>query len=271
MKRFVQIMAMLLVFASLLGGCASTQETQPTEPATEPTVPDPIDTEEELRAALEAGGRVTLEGDVQLTQLLAVQGNILDGGGHTITGMEYVEDDDTTHNGVMVTGGTVENLRIVGAYKCIGDCTGYGASNDVRVKNVYADGHTVAMNFGRGNGNSSLYVEGSTLLGWVLHSKFKEVVFKDCTFGRNSRNTGGDYRAYCDATLIGCNFESYFDENGKETKYVINFNSSTKGVVVTLENCYVNGTLITKDNVSKLLKLKNVKNNTIRIQNTDNT
>ena len=268
MKKFIQMIALLLVFASLLCGCASAQETQPTESATEP---DPIDTEEELRAALEAGGRVTLEGDIQLTELLAVRGNIFDGGGYTITGMEYVEEDKTTHDGVMVTGGTVENLRIVGAYKCIGDCTGYGANNDVRIKNVYADGHTVAMNFGRGSGSSSLHVDDCTLLGWVLHSKMKEVVFTNCTFGRNSRNTGGDYRAYCDATLIGCNFESYFDENGKETKYTINFNSSTKGVILTFEDCYVNGTLITKDNMSKLLKLKNVKNNTIRIQNTDNT
>ena len=274
MKKFIKVIALLLVLAAFMGACATVEETepttQPTEPATEPTEPDPIDTEEELRAALEAGGRVILEGDIQLTQVMAVKGNLFDGGGYTITGMEYVEDDKTTHDGLMVTGGTVENVRIVGAYKCIGDNKEFAAINDVRVKNVYADGHTVAMNFGRGNGSTSLYVENCTLLGWVLHSKMKEVLFKDCTFGRNSRNTGGDYRAYCNATLIGCNFESYFDENGKETKYNINFNSSTKGVILTFEDCYVNGKLITQDNIGTLLKLKNVKNNTIRVQNTIN-
>ena len=281
MKRSIKALSLLMALILLLSGCnagtkteASTVTTQAptTAPATEPPTepepePEPINTEETLRAALEAGGRVVLEGDIQLTELLPVKGNLFDGGGYTITGREYVEDDDTTHNGVMVTSGTVENLRIVGAYKCIGDCTGYGASNDVRIKNVYLDPYTVALNFGRGDGSGSLYVENSTLLGWVLHSKMKEVIFKDCTFGRNTRNSGGDYRAYCNATLIGCNFESYFDESGKETKYTINFNSSTKGVILTLEDCYVNGTLITESNISTLLKLKNVKNNTIRIQN----
>ena len=267
MKKSIRALSLLLALILLLSGCSTGTKS---EDATVADQPEPIDTEEALYAALKTGGRVVLEGDIQLTEQLVIQGNIFDGGGYTITGMEYDKEDDTTHNGVIVTGGTVENLRIVGAYKCIGDCTGYGASRDVRIKNVYADGHTVAMNFGRGDRNSSLYVENCTLLGWVLHSKMKEVVFTDCTFGRNSRDTGSDYRAYCDATLIGCHFESKFDENGKEIRYTINFNKTTKGVTLILEDCDVNGTLITEDNIGTLLKLKNVENNTIRVQNSAN-
>jgi len=273
MKK-LKIISILLVMVLLFGGCgepAATQNTtapttQPTEPATEPTEPDPIDNEEALRAALEAGGRVNLEGDIQLTQTLGVKGNIFNGGGHTITGMEYVEGDASTENALSISSGTVENLNIQGAYRCLGDSKDFPATGDVRIKNVTADGTTLALGLSKGSGQGTLYVDGCTLRGWVLHNKFKEAIFTNCTFSWNSLGTGGDLRPYVYTELINCRFEGKTDENGKYTPYRINFYKNSKGVILVLENCYVGDTLITEQNINSLLTVK-AKNNTIIVRN----
>lgn len=266
-----KITGMLLAVMLLLCSCDSSASTtpsatQPTQEQTQPTEPAPITTEEALQAALVANSRVTLEGDIQLTEALVVSGRILDGGGHTITGMEYVEDDATTENAVMIASGTVQNLNVVGAYRCLGDCADYPMQGDVRIKNVYADGTTLALSMSKGSGQYSMYVEDCTLRGWTLVNKMKEVQFTNCTFGWNSNGTGGHLRNYVNTTLIGCRFEGKENADGTVTRYNISFYKSTKGVILTLEDCYVGDTLITQENVTTLLKVS-ANNNTVIVRN----
>ena len=161
---------------------------------------------------------------------------------------------------------SVENLNIQGAYRCLGDSKDFPATGDVRIKNVTADGTTLALGLSKGSGQGTLYVDGCTLRGWVLHNKFKEATFTDCTFSWNSLGTGGDLRPYVYTELINCRFEGKTDENGKYTPYRINFYKNSKGVILVLENCYVGDTLITEQNINSLLTVK-AKNNTIIVRN----
>jgi len=274
MKKSIKILSMLLVLATLLCGCddatATQNTTAPSTQPTEATEPTPITTEEALQAALDSSGRVALEGDIQLTKPLAVRGNVLDGNGYTITCQEYNEEDETTEFSVAITSGTVQNIRIVGGYRCICDSKEIPMGQDVRIKNVYADGTVHALSIGRGSKEASLYVEDCTLLGWSLvNTKLKAAQFTNCTFGWNSGGNGGHFRPYVNTELIGCRFEPKVDENGKQTRYNISFNKKTSGVTLLLEDCYVGDTLITQDNVKTLLKVAAYNNNVV-VRNTTN-
>lgn len=281
MKKLLRLVPMLLAVALLWGCAADTADpTQPTE--TQPTAPllAEVSTQEELVKALAESPRITLTADMQLTNMVGVKDRILDGGGHTITGpeLQQVEVENAegkkemqnvveTENAVMICSGTVENLNIQGAYRCLGDCKAYPMNDDVRIKNVNAEGTLYALSIGRGNKNGSLYVENCTLRGWVNINKIKTAQFKDCTFGFDSNGKNGYFRCFIDTTLIGCNFEPWVNEAGKTTRYNISFYKSTSGVILTLEDCYVGDTLITQDNVGKLLKLS-LTGNKVVVRNT---
>lgn len=280
MKKLTKLVALLLAAVTLLGGCSgNAAPTEPTE--TQPTVPliAEVDTQEALIAALAESPRVTLTGDIQLTQMVGMKGRILDGGGHTITCQEVqqveVEDENgkktmenvpETEDGLMIGSGTVENLNIVGAYRCLGDSKDCPMVGDVRIKNVYAEGTKLAMAFGRGGKSGALYVENSTLRGWVLINGIQDARFENCTFGYDSNGKNGYFRPYRDVTFVNCNFESYVDENGKVSKYNISFYSTTDGLIIVLEDCYVGDTLITQDNLKDLVKV-NTSKNTVVVRN----
>lgn len=285
MRKKIRLLALLLAVL-LLCGCqkpattaTTSPATQPVEPVTQATEPAPIDNEVSLRAALEAGGRVIIEGDILLTSKVGVKGSILDGGGHTITGPELQQEEVETENGkemkniadtetaVLFSKGTIENMTIRGAYRCLGDGNGYSVNGDVRIRNVDAEGTLYALQTRSGNKEGSLYVENCTLRGWVNINKVKTSQFKNCTFGYTSEGKNGYFRCFMDSTLIGCQFEPYVDENGKKTPYNISFYKTTSGVTLVLEDCYVGDTLITQENIKTLLKLT-PRNNNIIVRNT---
>ena len=281
MKKFIQILCVTLTLVSFWG-CGAPVATEPV--ATQPTAPlqAAVATQEELLASLEVSPRAVLTADITLTQTIGVKERILDGGGFTLTGPELQQEEVVDENGkaemqnvpgtenaVMICSGTVENLKVKGAYRCLGDCKEYPMNGDVHIKNVDAEGTLYALSIGRGNGEGFLRVEECTLRGWVNINKIKGAQFQNCTFGYDSNGKNGYFRTYKDATLIGCNFENWVDENGKVTRYNIHFNKSTKGVTLTLEDCYAGDTLITQDNLKTLLKVTNT-TNTIIVRNTTN-
>ena len=269
MKHIAKLFAVLLALSMLLCGCATTKEPVKEEEkqATQPTQPAGAVTEEELTAALENGSRVALGADLTLTKEVLVKGQILEGGGFTLTGPEPQEDVAETENGITVAGGTVENVKVVSTYRAIGDRKGMGANSDVRLKNVTVDGiKSYALNFGYGNGQASLFAEDSTLLGWSSYTKFQQALFTNCTFGWNSTGSQGNLRPYINTTLVGCKFEGKTEADGTVTPFNISFKSGTDGIMLTLEDCYVGDTLITQDNLNDLLKI-NLAGNTIVVRN----
>ena len=294
MKTTLRLIALLLAMICLLCGCGAKEiaettapkQTQATAPTTEPTTepepePEPINTEAALRNALETGGRIIMEGDITLSQSLVVSGKILDGGGYTIYGPELQQEEVETEDGkelqnikdtetaVLFTSGTVENMTIRGAYRCLGDGNGHSMTGDVRIRNVDAEGTLYALHTRSGNRNGNLYVENCTLRGWININKVNKAQFENCTFGWTSEGKNGYFRCFIDTTLIGCNFENLVKENGSTTRYNISFYSSTSGVTLILEDCYVGDTLITQENVTQLLKVT-LRDNTILVRNTEN-
>jgi len=265
MKAMMKAVCLLMALTVLLCGCSDTKETTPAQ--TQAPEPAAITTEADLAAALEGTGRVVLGVDLELTAEVIVHGQILDGGGHTLTGPAYEEGKAESENGITVTGGTVENVTVQGDYRCIGDRKGQGANSDVRLKNVTVNGDTYALNFGYGNGQASLYVENSTLRGWSSYTKFQQAIFTNCTFSWSESGANGNLRPYINTTLIGCHFEGKTEADGTVTPFNLSFKSGTDGVMLTLEDCYVGDTLITEENIGELLNV-NAYGNIVQVRNT---
>lgn len=263
MRNAMRLFAVILAFVLLLCGCgqAAPGETE-TAQATEPA----ITTEDALNAALENSGRVSLGGDIALTSEVMVKGHVFDGGGYTLTGPQYVEGNAATENAITMTGGTVENVTVKGAYRGIGDKSGYGASSDIRINNVTVDSDTYVLNFGYGNGQASMYVTGSTLLGWTSYTKFSEAQFTDCIFGWCESGANGNLRPYINTTLTNCKFEGKTEADGTVTPFNISFKNGTDGILLVLEDCYVGDTLITQENIGDLLNI-NLAGNRIEVRN----
>lgn len=259
MKRLFVI---VLTLALLLCGCGQNASNENT---TEATVPS-VTTEEALNEALKNSGRVELGGDIALSAEVVVRGNILNGGGYTLTGPTYVDGKTATENGITLASGTVENVTVKGAYRGIGDSQTNPVSGDVRLEHVSVDSDVYVLNFAYGSGQTGLYVSDSTLQGWTSYTKFNKVSFTQCTFGWSESGKYGTLRPYVDTTLSGCKFEGKTEADGTVIPFNISFKPDSSGILLVLEDCYVGETLITQENVDQLLNIS-IENNTIDVRN----
>jgi len=243
---------------------ATTEPT--TEPTTEATEPS-IDSAAALNQALERNLRVTLSGDLELEESAVVRGE-LDGAGHTLTAPVYEEGKTSTENGITAVQGNVSNVSVLGGYRAIGDSKEHPLTNTVRLTNVYAEAQTNAINFGYGKTDGILYAEDCTFYGWSSYRGFNSAFFENCTFGKGNSEAKGNLRPYISTTLVGCHFESRFLEDGGKQPYAILLRDNISGITITLENCYVDGVLLTQENVYDLLEI-NMYDNVLRICNTE--
>lgn len=264
MKKQIRMICMLLAVSLLLCACGAQQ--QATEAATEPT--QPVATSEAtLQELLSKQNWVSLGADLQLTGAVVLKDQTLMGNGHTITSPVYDENVPSTASGIFITKGTVENVTVKGGYRGISNSADYRNAGDLRLNNVTVEGEKSALYIGYGNEDGSIYVTGSTLLGWTVYNKMIHAKFTDCTFGFNESGSTGKLTAYTDTELIGCRFESKVDENGDKTPFTLYIKHSETGNDVILENCYADGELITQDNVHQLLKVI-TKDKPVQVANT---
>ena len=259
MKKYLRCFALMLALC-LLCGCNSAPAE--TAQATEPTQPA-ITTQEQAQAALDAGGRVVLDADLEVTEGLVVKDDVFDGQGHTITGPVYDEEVVASSCAVLVARCTVENITVKNCYRAIGSNKENRCTGDIRINNVIADGENCALYIGQADNTGSVIVKDSAFGGQTVFNKVKEASFTNCTFTFNESGSKGNMTAYTDAVLVGCRFEN--KEDG--TKYALLYPSSVEGCTMILEDCYVGDTLITKDNLKTLLKVS-PRNNTIEVRNT---
>lgn len=272
-----KILSILLAVALMAALCACGQEQKPAEttaPATQAPTEAPTEatqpqilTEEALAEALATTYAATLDGDISLTQEVLVGQGTLDGNGYTLTGPTRVEGKPETENAITVTGGTVRNVKVVGAYRGIGDSSAHRVNGNVRLNNVDVDSQVYVLNFGYGNSANGMYVEDSTLKGWTSYTKFVETIFTNCTFGWDSTGANGNLRPYNDTELVGCRFENKVEADGTVVPFNIKFKDGSDGVLLTLVDCYVGDTLITQENADQLLGLA-LYGNTLQIRNT---
>ncbi len=166
-----------------------------------------------------------------------VNGSILDGNGYILN----VSNSNTTWDScISSNGGIIKNLTVEGAFR--GIFTG-GLKADLYLDNVLVD--KVCYTFsadGTFDDKYSLIVTNSTFNGWTSYSKiFKEVKFTNCNFGKGTGTYQYAYlRPYNDTIFENCNFSEGYEFD------------STKAVS-TFVNCYVNGQLVTSENVTLLL------------------
>lgn len=262
MRKIICVLfALLLVLGMTACGEPVPEQTQPeTTEATEPpetieATRPVIDNPQALIDALTVGGVVELEADVTMTETPVVYGGEFNGNGHTITGPAYAQGNVNTENGLSVVSGTVRDVTITGAYRCIGDSELHRRLGQVRLYNVTVDGDSYALNFGYGRNDDKLIAEGCHFYGWSSYTGFSEALFTDCTFGWDATGSQGNLRPYNNTTLIGCHFEGKTDENGNAVPFNIHFKAGSDGITLTLEDCYVGDTLITEENLHTLLSV----------------
>lgn len=175
------------------------------------------------------------------TGLSQKNGGVIDGNGKTLT----VEGaTGTWDSAINTSGGMIKNLTINSGFRGIFITAG---TERVLVDNVTIDGTTYTIHCDSASGQG-LTVTNSTLNGWTSYAgTLGDALFIDCNFGESS---GYAYmRPYAPTVMKNCHFAAGFQMDPRAS--------------VVLENCYLDGVLITADNLSTLVP-SNIANATVK-------
>jgi len=175
------------------------------------------------------------------TGLSQKNGGVIDGNGKTLT----VEGaTGTWDSAINTSGGMIKNLTINSGFRGIFITAG---TERVLVDNVTIDGTTYTIHCDSASGQG-LTVTNSTLNGWTSYAgTLGDALFINCNFGEGS---GYAYmRPYAPTVLRNCHFEAGFKMDPRAS--------------VVLENCYLDGVLITEANLSTLV-VSNIDNASVK-------
>ena len=208
-------------------------------------VPKSVSSSEELSSALAQGEAVVLTTNISTTENIVMNGGSFDGNGNTLNGSEITVRIDCA---ITATGGTVENVNIIGAPRGLGTGSSgaYSLSADLIINNVYIDEGTYAINVSGGNGYQML-VTNSTLYGWTSYSGLSLASFEGCTLGQG-QTSYAYIRAYDPTSFSDCLFEEGFKLGASLSNC-----EEGEGFAITLTNCYYGETLVTAENFAELL------------------
>ena len=227
--------------------------------ATSVNAPVVAETIDDVNSALKTGENIVVVDDIATKANLVQNGGTIDGGGNTIDGTSNLTEGRSDCV-ITSTGGSISNLTVDGGFRGIGAGSSgkYKMSEDLYIDNVTVTGTTYGINIGGGN-SKNLYVEDSTICNWNSYGGLGGASFTNCTF-----TSEGQYyamqRISADATFTftDCNFEQNIYKADSETeapKYMLE--SYGNGTIV-LENCYMDGVLITADNVNDFFAIADV-------------
>ena len=202
-----------------------------------------VATSNALADALAKGENITLVGDVSnnapasngygKSGFSQTNGGVFDGNGNTLT---VTGANGTWDSAFNTNGGTIKNLIIDSGFRGI-FVTDSANAGKVYLENVTIDGPVYTISCDQGSGNG-LEAKNSTFNGWTSYAAtIGEVKFEGCNFGE-----GAGYafcRPYAKTTFVNCNFEEGYLMDPRAE--------------VTFENCYLNGVLITAENVDDLV------------------
>jgi hypothetical protein len=161
--------------------------------------------------------------------------------GQTIDGQGNVLDikgaGGTWDSGISTTGGLIKNITVTGSFRGIFINHNSNHSEKVVLENVIIDGTTYTISCDQGT-YQGLEATNSTFNGWTSYAAtLGEAKFVDCSFGEG--NGYAFCRPYAQTTFENCNFEAGFQMDPR--------------AAVTLINCYLDGVLITEENVGELV------------------
>lgn len=200
----------------------------------------PVETADDLQAALSAGHDVILSKDVETEAAttapygnkvgLVQDGGVIDGNGKTLS-VECYGDD----YGIMTSGGTIKNITIKEGCRAI--MIMYPTA-DIIIDNanIGGDGVLYPINTGEaGDTGVNLIVTNSTLAGWTSYgniesASFTNVEFKQGTYYDNIY--GRVLKPYVNTTLTNCSFVEHMN---------LDLSNLAEGHKVTITNCTVNG------------------------------
>ena len=223
-----------------------------------------VDNAEDLKDAIVNGGDVILTDDVVVDSSVTTMpdgstneaygnkvgvvqyGGVLDGDGNTIS---------STNGGYVVVthGGTIKNLVVNSGDRGI---VTYAPTEDVIIDNVIVDGPGYGINSTE-YGNVDIIVTNSTVNGWTSLAGFNHAYFTNCKLGENtakvwqgygySRDYDRLFRPYCNATLTNCELEE---------GYYIDLSALGADCEIVLDNCTVNGVVLTADNYASYITIE---------------
>ena len=208
----------------------------------------PVETAEQLIAALEAGKNALLMNDIEMDATLkcpygnavgvAQKGGVLDGNGHTLT-----VNGSGNYYAIITYGGTIKNLTINSGFRAI---VLYTPTEDVIVDNVTISGDNIVYGLNTAEYPTlegiDIVVKNSTICGWVSFAgDYASVTFENCEFIQGVAYTnviGRLVRPYVSTTFTNCSFvkNAYLDLSALEA-----------GETVTLVGCTVDGVDVTVD------------------------
>ena len=206
---------------------------------------DTVSTADALIEALENGKDVTLTADVEINPANQSNGygktginvkncQTIDGNGNTL---DVKGAGGTWDSGISTTGGVIKNITVTGAFRGIFVNHNSTYSEKVVLENVIIDGPVYTISCDQGS-NQGLEATKCTFNGWTSYAAtIGNVKFVDCSFGEGS---GYAFcRPYAPTEFVNCDFEEGFTVDPR--------------AAVTFENCYLNGVLITAENVTELV------------------
>ena len=168
-----------------------------------------------------------------------VTGGVFDGMGNTVDFESAINNAGTNDNyGFMVSGGTIKNVTVTGAFRGIMIMS---PTEDIVLDNVKVGGEGVcyAINTGEGDSTKNLTVTNSTIAGWTSFDLIKSASFTNCKFeqgGYYTDVTGRVIKPYVNTVFENCDFI---------TAYNIDLSSLKADCKVTFINCTVNGQPLT--------------------------
>ncbi len=198
---------------------------------------------DELNSTLGANNDVIMSDDITApatnsnsygaTALNVTNGQTIDGNGNTLSAPSATNTWDSAVN---ITSGTIKNLTIDSGFRGV-FINHNGTAGKVYLENVIVDGPTYTISCDQGTGNG-LEAVNSTFNGWTSYAAtIGEVKFVNCNFG-----AGAGYsfsRPYAPTEYVGCHFEKGHQMDPR--------------AAVTFENCYLDGVLITAENLATLV------------------
>ncbi len=219
---------------------------------------------DDLKTALGNGDSVVLEDNIVVSGAVtaapnggneaygheigfAQYGGTIDGNGKTISGENDNEWMIITH------GGTIKNLTIDSGERGI---VTYSPEENIIIDNVIIDGPGYAINTAEQT-EVRLIVTNSTINGWTSFAGLESASFTNCKFGENTKkywqNMGYDQdydrliRPYVTTVLTDCEFEA---------GYYIDLSKLGTDCMVTIDNCDVNGVVVTAENYSDMITIE---------------
>ena len=170
---------------------------------------------------------IKLQDDITINEMVVLDGQTIDGNGHTIT-IGYSTGSDCAINAKK---GVIRNAKIVGGSRAIGTGSSgtYKMTGNVTIDNITIDNVTYAINVGEGNG-FSFKVSNSEIYGWNSGANVK-FEFNNCKFGKGNTDSKVFANYYPSTIFEECKFESGFSFYGR---------SSSSGDLKFL-NCTMNG------------------------------